>query len=141
LGLSDALKSECKVVSELGPTRVTIVTHDFPESLPNEVALCLFRIAQEALRNVARHAHASEASVSLRRLDGGIQLSVEDNGVGFHATQMQNGPHLGHASMRQRIQLLRGELFINSFPGRGTTVLAWVPLKEVDHESSARAAG
>jgi signal transduction histidine kinase len=135
------LKSECKIVSELGPTRVEIVMREVPESIPREVALCLFRVAQEALRNVARHGHASQANVSLNRLDGGIQLVVEDNGVGFIATQTPNAPHLGHASMRQRIQLLRGKLSIDSFPGRGTTVLAWVPVKGVDHESPARAAG
>jgi signal transduction histidine kinase len=141
LGLSEALKSECKIFSELGATQVKIVMHDVPESLPREVALCLFRVAQEALRNVARHGHASQANVSLHRLDGGMQLVVEDNGVGFDATQTPKGPHLGHASMQQRIQLLRGKLSIDSFSGRGTTVLAWVPMKGVDHESSAPTAG
>jgi len=138
LGLSEALKSECKHFSETASTRVEVDTQGV---LPGEVALCLFRITQEALRNVARHAHARQARVSLHRLNGGIHLVVEDDGIGFDAARMQNGPHLGHASMRERIQLLGGKLLVNGFPGRGTTVSVWLPLKGVDHESSARAAG
>ena len=141
LGLSDALKSECTRLSKLGSPQVRLETDGVPESLPQDTAFCLFRIAQEALRNVARHAHASQASVSLHRLNGGIQLIVKDDGMGFDATRANNGPHLGHASMRQRAQLLGGKLLVDTFPGRGTTVSAWVPLKGVDHESSARAVG
>jgi signal transduction histidine kinase len=141
IGLSEALKSECKRFSELGSTRVKLETDGVPLSLPQDVALCLFRIAQEALRNVTRHAHASQANVSLHRLNGGIKLVVNDNGVGFDASRTRNGPHLGHASMRQRLQLLGGELYVAGLPGHGTTVSAWVPLKEIDHESSARLAG
>jgi signal transduction histidine kinase len=142
LGLNEALKSECKRFSELGWTRVKLETDGVPESLPEDVGLCLFRVAQEALRNIARHAHASQANVSLERLNGGIQLVVDDNGVGFDATRMRNGrPHLGHASMRQRLQLLGGKLHVKGFPGHGTIVSAWVPLKEADHEASARLVG
>ena len=141
LGLSDALKSECTRLSKLGSPQARLETDGVPESLPQDTAFCLFRIAQEALRNVARHAHASQASVSLHRLNGGIQLIVKDDGMGFDATRANNGPHLGHASMRQRAQLLGGKLLVDTFPGCGTTVSAWVPLKGVDHESSARAVG
>ena len=114
---------------------------DIPETLPHDVALCLFRIAQEALRNIARHSGASRAEVSLRRLDGGLQLAVKDDGAGFDPAQHRAGS-LGHASMRQRAILLGGKLDIDSSPGRGTTILAWVPLKEEERsEPSARAAG
>jgi signal transduction histidine kinase len=90
----------------------------------------LFRVTQEALRNVARHAHAGSASVSLRQLDGGLQLAVTDAGYGFDPRQQRQRPSLGLASMRERVRLLDGELDIESAPGQGTTVLAWVPLKE-----------
>src|SRR5215469_11277236 len=129
LGLSEALKSECTRLSKLGSPQVRLETDRVPESLPQDTAFCLFRIAQEALRNVARHAHASQASVSLHRLNGGVQLIVKDDGMGFDATHADNGPHLGHASMRQRAELLGGKLLVDTFPGCGTTVSAWVPLK------------
>jgi len=141
LGLSEALKSECNRFSGLGRTRVGLESNEISQPLPHHESLCLFRIAQEALRNVARHARASEAKVSLRRLDGGIQLVVKDDGAGFNAKQTHGRPCLGHASMRQRIHLLHGELHIDSIPGHGTTVSAWVPLKEVDHETPPRTAG
>ena len=114
---------------------------EIPEPLPHAVALCLYRITQEALRNVRRHAGASAVQVSLRRLDGGVQLAVRDNGAGFDPAQHRDRPSLGHASMRQRIYQLKGELEVESAPGHGTTVLAWVPLKEEQREPSARAAG
>jgi len=141
LGLSEALKSECKRFSDLGPIRVELEASEIPEPLPRDESLCLFRIAQEALRNVARHARASEAKVSLRRLDGGIQLVVKDDGAGFNGKQTRGRPCLGQASMRQRVHLLDGELHIDSVPGYGTTVSAWVPVKEADHESPPRSAG
>jgi signal transduction histidine kinase len=103
---------------------------NIPEKLPEEVALCLYRVVQEGLRNVARHARASRTEVRLQRLDGGLQVCVRDNGVGFDPTQNRAGTSLGHAGMRQRVALLGGKIDIESTPGRGTAILAWVPLAE-----------
>jgi signal transduction histidine kinase len=139
LGLAEALRSECERFSRICPVQLDMNVQDIPEKLPHEVALCLFRIAQEALRNTARHADATRADVSLRRLDGGLQLVVSDDGVGFDAAR-SNGS-LGHASMRQRVFFLGGSLDIDSRPGRGTMILAWVPFKGGADEPSSRAAG
>jgi signal transduction histidine kinase len=140
LGLIEALKSECERFSKC-PIRLEANARDIPERLPHDVALCLFRIAQEGLRNVARHAGASRAEVCLRRLNGGLQLSVTDNGVGFDPARHRTRTSLGHGSMRQRVHHLGGRIDIHSSPGRGTMVLAWVPLKGELSEPSARAAG
>jgi len=88
----------------------------------------VFRVAQEALRNAARHAHARTVAVSLRGLDGGVQLAVQDDGCGFDPARQRNRPSLGLASMRERVHLLGGELDVESAPGHGTTIVAWVPL-------------
>ena len=141
LGLVDALKTECERFGRMASIAVEVKAQEIPEPLPHAVALCLYRITQEALRNVRRHAGASAVQVSLRRLDGGVQLAVRDNGAGFDPAQHRDRPSLGHASMRQRIYQLKGELEVESAPGHGTTVLAWVPLKEEQSEPSARAAG
>jgi signal transduction histidine kinase len=101
-----------------------------PALIPPHAALCLFRVAQEALRNVARHASARAVEVSMRDLDGGLQLAVRDDGVGFAPALQRERPSLGLASMRERVHLLEGEFDIESAPGHGTTVVAWVPLKE-----------
>jgi signal transduction histidine kinase len=129
LGLAEALKAEGERFSRRESVPVEMKLRDFPASLPRHVALCLFRVAQEALRNSARHAHARTVEVSLRGLDGGVQLAVQDDGCGFDPAHQRNRPSLGLASMRERVQLLGGELDVESTPGQGTTIVAWVPLQ------------
>jgi signal transduction histidine kinase len=130
LGLVVALKAECERFARQESIPVDVKLREIPELVRPETALCLFRVAQEALRNVGRHAKAHTVQVSLRSLDGGLQLALCDDGVGFDPTTERVGPHLGLASMYERVQLLGGELDVESAPGRGTTILAWVPLKE-----------
>jgi signal transduction histidine kinase len=142
LGLIEALKSECDRFRAVEGIPISFRAEENLDEPPQPVALCLFRIAQEALRNVARHAGASAIDVRLRFVDGGLQLSVRDNGVGFDPARKQARPSLGYASMRQRVSLVGGELHVDSEPGHGTTVQAWAPLnKEADRESSASVAG
>jgi signal transduction histidine kinase len=126
LGLSEALRTECDLFSRRESIRAELTASELPAELPPSAAICLFRIAQEALNNVARHARASRVDLSLTRQNGGIQLTVNDDGQGFQPAQ-QKGRSLGHASMRERIRLVQGRLDIQSVPGRGTTVRAWVP--------------
>ena len=130
LGLVAALKAECERFARQESIPVDVKPCEIPELVPPETALCLFRVAQEALRNVGRHAKARTVEVSLRSLDGGLQLALCDDGVGFDPALERAGPHLGLASMYERVQLLGGELDLESAPGHGTTILAWVPLKE-----------
>jgi signal transduction histidine kinase len=141
LGLIEALKSECERFSRTCSIRLEASAKDIPEKLPHDVALCLFRVAQEGLRNIARHAAARQVEVRLRRLDGGLQLTVRDDGIGFDPARNRSRISLGHASMRQRVLLLGGMVDIASRPGHGTTIQACVPLKEESREPPARAAG
>jgi len=129
LGLAEALKAECERFSrqESVPTEVEVGLA--PAFIPPESALCLFRVAQEALRNVARHARARRVEVSVRPLDDGLQLAIVDDGIGFETALQRDRPSLGLASMRERVDLLGGELDIESAPGQGTTILVWLPLK------------
>jgi signal transduction histidine kinase len=84
-------------------------------------------VAQEALSNATRHGRASAVTVVLSPHDHGLQLAVSDNGGGFEPTRRRERASLGLASMRERVRLQRGQLDIESTPGRGTTVVAWVP--------------
>jgi signal transduction histidine kinase len=131
LGLVEALKAECDRVARAGSVSVDVDAREIPPKLPQDTALCLFRIAQEALRNVVRHAGASAVEVSIAPMDGGLQLAVSDNGAGFDSARDAGRHSLGHASMRERVHLLGGEVDIESTPGHGTTVIAWVPLQVV----------
>ena len=141
LGLVEALKAECERFSRLESIPVEVRIEDGFINPSRQAALCLFRIAQEALQNAGRHARASQVDIALWRSDGGFGISIRDNGVGFDLKNRRERASLGLASMRQRIYHLGGELDIDSEPGHGTMVLAWVPAREEHHESPARAIG
>ncbi len=98
-------------------------------SLPLPVEAELYRIAQEALANVGRHAGATEAKITLRAAPRRVRLSIHDNGHGF-TPQASPGTRLGIVGMRERAQLLGGWLRVTSAPGRGTTVTASIPRHE-----------
>jgi signal transduction histidine kinase len=129
LGLKEALQTECDRFSRSESIETKLDSGDVPETLPPDVSLCLFRVAQEALNNVARHARASRASLSLSPVNGGVRLVVSDDGVGFDPSRRRSHASLGHASMKERVTLVDGKLQIESVPGRGTTVSVWVPAK------------
>ena len=127
LGLVEALRAECERRGRQGRLAVSMNLESVPAVAGEEAQLCLFRVAQEALTNVARHAGTARASVTLRRADGGLLLAVGDQGVGFDPTRPREGRSLGLASMRERLHLVGGTLDVESSPGRGTTIVAWVP--------------
>lgn len=129
LGLAATLRAEAERFSCQHGVAAEVTLTGLPEVVPPEPALCLYRVTQEALRNVARHAGARTVHVSLRGRDGGLQLAVHDDGAGF-APEITSASRkgLGLRSMRERVRLLRGTIDIESAPGRGTTVAAWVPL-------------
>jgi len=127
--LMEALKAECARFGAVEgiPTSFR-ATGDIDEPT-QALSLCLYRVAQEAFRNVARHSGASSVEVELRAVGSKLELAVEDNGVGFDPTRKQARPSLGLAGMRQRLFLVDGELLIDSAPGNGTIIVAWAPLK------------
>lgn len=130
LGLVEALRIECDRVAHQGPLHVNFDCRGVPRKLPADAALCLFRVAQEALRNVERHARANSVEVSVAGKDGGIALAVRDNGAGFDTSRLGERASLGLASMRERVRLLGGRLNIETGRGNGTALFAWVPLRE-----------
>jgi PAS domain S-box-containing protein len=131
LGLVEALKAEGDRAARHGALRVDVDARVIPETLSPEASLCLFRVAQEALGNIARHARANAVTVRLSPNGKHVQLMVTDDGAGFDAARPRKLASLGLASMRERVRLLHGELNIDSAPGRGTTVTARVPVQNV----------
>ena len=128
LGLVDALRTECDRFSRLEAIPVRVEARDVPEDLPEDTGLCLFRVAQEALRNVARHARATRVAVSLRREGEALRLTIVDDGQGFDMERGPRKPGLGLASMRERSRLAGGTLHMLSGPGRGTTIQVTAPI-------------
>ena len=127
LGLAEALRTECERVGRRSAIKLSLDLPPDALALAKDAALCLFRVAQEALSNVVRHAGASAAHIALRRMDAGWALSVRDDGGGFDPARSSSARSLGLASMRERVDLVHGTFDIESGAGRGTTVTAWVP--------------
>lgn len=127
LGLEDAIAAECAAITEQGQIVARFHSANVPPDIDNETAIGIYRIAQEALRNVAKHAGTGEARVSLTADAAYLTLAVEDDGVGFHAERAR-GVGLGLASMGERARLLRAELSVASRPGAGAKVHVRVPL-------------
>jgi PAS domain S-box-containing protein len=98
-----------------------------PGGLSSEVALCLFRVAEESLTNIAKHSGAKSARVRLRGESNGLHLTVEDSGIGFDAAALERGGGLGFVSMRERLRALRGAVRMDSAPSRGTKIDVWLP--------------
>jgi signal transduction histidine kinase len=107
---------------------VVFMQDTVPPAIPTEVAACLYRIAQEAIHNVLKHARADYVRMSLSGDSKGIHLSIHDTGVGFDAEAELRRPSLGIISMKERVLLVRGEFSIRSQPGQATEVKVFVPL-------------
>lgn len=127
LGLVAALRTLGEAFAADSAVRLTL---DLPAEdlvLPPEASLALFRIAQESLTNVRRHARARKVTLRLAVAPGHMRLNVEDDGIGFAAVHAASGHH-GLAGMRHRVQMFAGEFAIDSRPGGGTRITATLPL-------------
>jgi PAS domain S-box-containing protein len=124
-GLAEALKRQAKALQ--ARHKITVETNFCPEpDLPLAVKETLYRVAQEALNNVVKHAQAALVQISLRAENETVTLAVQDDGLGFELQQSYPG-HLGLQSMRERLAAANGSLTINSELGRGTVIQARVP--------------
>jgi PAS domain S-box-containing protein len=132
LGLVEALRSECASFSRREGIAIVYRPEEMPTTLPKGVALCVYRVAQEALRNVAKHAAVNEARVSLIATGSELWLRVQDKGVGFDPAEVRTEPGLGLSSMEERVRLIGATLSVTSAPGQGTTVEVIVPLARRD---------
>lgn len=126
LGLVESLQLLCRDVSRQGVVDVAFKRDTFPETVDPNVALCLYRIAQEALHNVVRHSGARQAEVRLTGDGASLVLQISDPGIGFDVKSSQR-EGLGLASMRERAAFLRGQLVIHTSPGGGTRIGVRVP--------------
>lgn len=127
LGLVEALRAECERRRRQTSIEIHLDLDREPAPIGGDAELGLFRVAQECLNNVERHAGARTVTVTLRRHNGGLLLSVRDDGVGFEPEAPRKRRSLGLGSMRERMGLVGGTFSIETAPGKGTTVLAWVP--------------
>jgi signal transduction histidine kinase len=128
LGLEPALQQECESFQRRFAIPTDFSAEAVPAGLPNDVALCLYRVTQEALLNIQKHAADADAvRVSLRASPEGITLRIEDTGDGFDLDEARKKGGLGLISMEERVRLVNRKLTIRSQPVKGTTITAFVP--------------
>jgi signal transduction histidine kinase len=127
-GLVPALNWQAKETAKRTGLRIQVSAADLPRDLPEEHKTCIYRIVQEALNNVSRHAQASAAQVSMQLAGQQIDLTIQDDGTGFDAERVRG---LGLLGMEERVHHLGGAFVIESQPGRGTLLKINLPLSNL----------
>lgn len=127
-GLLAAIRTAVQDFRDKHRIDVELYLDDSLRSISPEADICIYRIVQECLHNVARHANASNVLISLRQMENDVELIISDNGVGFDRKKAKNGDGLGLVSIQERLDGLGGKLAIDSLPGRGSDVIATIPL-------------
>ena len=128
LGLTAALEWQLEEFEKRSGIKTTFIESGDQPSLPDSVSIGLFRIFQESLTNVARHADAKNLKVSLERRNNSFILNVTDDGIGFDKHEIADKRTLGLLGMRERTAIIGGTYNIISSPDKGTTILVTVPL-------------
>jgi PAS domain S-box-containing protein len=136
LGLVAGVKALCQEFAEQQGIQVDFAHENSPRGIPADAALCIFRIAQEGLRNIKKHSGASRAEVRLAWSGEKLHLSVSDPGRGFDPNEPSAGSGIGIRSMEERLRLLGGQLEIHSRPMEGTRIDAWLPFKIASQRAS-----
>jgi signal transduction histidine kinase len=130
-GLRPAIEDHVQKVTVRTGLHIQFKARGALDSIPLDYSTCLFRILQEGLQNVVKHANAADVTVQLSGSSHGIGLSLTDNGKGFDASGESSRPRgLGLISIQERLRILNGSLRIHSRPAGGTKVCAWIPIPE-----------
>ena len=130
LGLVEALRSECAGFSRRQNITIDYRSASVPTNISADIALGIYRVAQEGLRNIAKHAGVGKAWVTLAMVGPQLQLLVFDHGKGFETEKPRFQTGIGLSSIEERVRLIGGELSIESAPGKGTTIEVRVTLPE-----------
>jgi signal transduction histidine kinase len=138
LGLVQAVQAECAAFTKKTAVDLSFTPHDLPDSVPQPLALCLYRVIREGLQNIAKHSSAAAASITLQGLSGGIRLLIEDTGIGFDPDEVKKKAGIGLSSMRERVWLVNGTISFKSKPGQGTAIEVFIPIG-VEHDQATAA--
>jgi len=128
LGLIKAIETECNNYTRLRRISPTLDLDNTIKDVPKEIALCIYRILQEGLRNIGKHARASDIQVRLYMRKNTICLFIKDNGIGFDSASAKERAGIGLASMVERARLVNGDLSIESGTEIGTTIKLKIPI-------------
>jgi signal transduction histidine kinase len=127
LGLAQTLRSLCQEIARESGLQINFIAREIPSDLPEEISVCLYRVAQEALRNAVKHSGATKVDVSLTASALQVRLAITDNGAGLDSLASRSAG-IGLLTMHERIELVGGTLVINTGPSPGTSIEATVPI-------------
>ena len=136
LGLVAGARAFCEEFADQQEIHVDFTYDNVPSGISGDVALCLFRILQEGLRNIKKHSGADWAEVRLEVADGKLHLSIADHGKGFDSKVRSSRGGIGIRSMEERLRLLGGNLQIHARPMEGTRIDAWLPFTIATQQGS-----
>lgn len=125
-GLAPAVQELCTAINESGRLEIKLVTFGMEARLDNKVEITLYRTIQELMSNILKHAKATKVTVQLNRLENEMNVSVEDNGIGFNPESTRKG--MGLKNIEARVQSMDGSVFFDSGKGNGTSVMIEVPV-------------
>ncbi len=129
-GLLPAVQKLARTLSSNNQLQVDVQDFGLENRIPNELEITIFRIIQELVTNIIKHAQASEANISLTQHDNELNIMVEDNGKGFKVGKLQEKDGMGLGNIERRIEHLEGTMEVDSMPGRGTSVSIDIPLQQ-----------
>ena len=127
LGIEAAMRGFCREFGQQRKVQIDFAGKGVVTPLSPEISLCLYRVLQEALSNSTKHSGVQHFKVELFEESEGIHLVVIDSGIGFDPKSAMQSRGLGLMSMQERLKLVNGKFWINSQPGMGATIHAWVP--------------
>jgi PAS domain S-box-containing protein len=128
LGIVAAIRGFCVEISKQHQVNIEFSEKRVPDDLPKDVALSLFRVAQEALHNAVKYSGVSQFAIELSGMEDAVRLVVSDAGAGFDVGEAKKNQGLGLLSMQERIHLVHGTFSVDSKPSQGTRIMAAVPL-------------
>ncbi len=141
LGVVPAIRGLCNEVCKQCDVRIEFKHENVPTRLPENVSVCLFRVAQEALHNAVKYSGMKQFEVEVRARANEVELVVADAGAGFDVEEATTNRGLGLISMQERVHLVRGRFSVESRPGSGTRIVAAAPLSGFDEGTSANEGG
>jgi signal transduction histidine kinase len=130
MGLDRALRGECSVLASRTGIAIEFSSASLPERFHQDEELCLYRVAQECLRNIVQHSQATRVRIALQGMEGGARMIIEDNGQGFDPDALPPD-RLGIRSISERVRLAKGILALRSANGHGTRVEVWIPISPI----------
>jgi signal transduction histidine kinase len=137
VGLAAAAAKFCEELADRQRVEIDFHSEIISKTLPLGITLCLFRVLQEALQNAIKHSGSRRFRIVLKGQVDDVELTVQDSGLGFDPQEAIRGRGLGLISMKERVELVGGQLSIHSEMGRGTTIQVRVPLNSPTQSACA----